>query len=679
LVVLLNDRTERAEFCGGVVNISLSMKTQKSVSLTSSIASVLPAALLIFGAGIASAETWTGTLNGTTEAWNLGTNWGGTFPNGVDAVAGLNVDWTANKIIQLNQAITVGTMNIGDSSGTSTVTVATGTGTNTLTFDVSTGSAQLTVSGGTVTISAAIALADALDISNTSSLTLSGTISGASAITKTATVGSVTLSGNSTGFSGGITHRQATINLGGSANAVLGTGAFTFANLAAGSGNTLAFNAANSRTIANDFVQDNAAPVPGTQFAQISFSGGVTGNRVQTFTGAFSTGLNYFSGVNPQAIVLEAQGSAATTADEGTIVLQGSWSGYSGGSANATAIRVGANSASDGGSVLIDAANAIAANGGYRIQGNGTTVGTKLILNGAYTMANAVSFAGATGGARSSFGARNAAATTATLSGAVSLSDADGANLFSQNSAATLVVSGQISGTSPLSVNTPYTFTTGNGVNALQTPLGIVELSRLAGNTFTGDTTIEGGTLLATNTSGSATGSGAVTVNSGATLGGTGVIAPTGATGVTVNSGGVIGLVDGAAADLDFNFIGTGSATFASGATFKLELGAPGTSDVIDFAGLADGSSVFFNSNVINFINLGGLAAGTYTLFTFDNASDYTGTLAIGTGLEAFPDSAIVYGTNDIQLTVAVPEPTAAVSLLSGLGLLVAMRRRRNA
>jgi hypothetical protein len=165
-----------------------------------------------------------------------------------------------------------------------------------------------------------------------------------------------------------------------------------------------------------------------------------------------------------------------------------------------------------------------------------------------------------------------------------------------------------------------------------------------------------------------------------AALGGTGIIAPTGANGLTVNPGSAINLVNGAAGgtnDLDIDLAGTGSATFASGAKFKLELGAPGVSDVIDFAGLADASTVTFNSNVIDFTNLGGLATGTYTLFTFDAASDYTGTLAIGTGLEAFTGSSFIYNASNIQLLVAVPEPGIAISLFSGLGVLLGFNRRR--
>lgn len=703
--------------------------------------------------GVAHGETWAGTLNGTTESWIVGANWSpASVPNAVDASANLNVDFSANKIISLNQSITLGALTLGDSSGTSTLTLNSGTGTNTLTLDVSTGNAAITSAGGSNTISTLVALADHLNVTSNSAVTLSGviseTVAGLSITKLAAGTNSLTLSGNNT-FTGGVVNQRGTINLGGASNGNLGSGVFSWANLVGGGNNTLSLNTNVSKTFANNFVNDNAATVTGTEYAQFSYSGGTTSYRVTTFNGTFSTGANYAA---TQSLFLQANGTATGLA-EGAIVLNGSWAGYTAG-ANTQAIRI------NEGAVIINAATAIAATGGYTFTGNSSVVGAKLLLGAAYTMSNALNFASGANGMRATFGSRNAAATTATMDGAVTLSDADGANIVAQNAGATLTLGGQVSGANALRINEAYTLTTGDAANSLQTPAGTVRLGRAAGNTNSGTVTVMGGRLLAENISGSATGTGAVTVGnisgaisgqSGTTaatsraitgfttataqglqigqsisgtnipagaiitgitigsgaanstvvidkttttagtsadlafgaftvngvLGGTGRIAPTGANGVTVNSGSSLDLTDGVAADLDFDLLGTGSATFASGATFKLELGAPGTSDVVDFAGLADSSSVFFNSNVINFLDIGGLAEGTYTLFTFDTASDYSGTLAIGTGLEAFGNSSIVYNSSDVQLIVAVPEPGSGVALLGGLGVLAMIRRRR--
>lgn len=69
----------------------------------------------------------------------------------------------------------------------------------------------------------------------------------------------------------------------------------------------------------------------------------------------------------------------------------------------------------------------------------------------------------------------------------------------------------------------------------LKTGTGIATLTQ--NNTYHGGTTVSGGTLLVTNTTGSGTGSGDVVVQSGGALGGTGIIAPAVGSDITVNSG----------------------------------------------------------------------------------------------------------------------------------------------
>ena len=144
-----------------------------------------------------------------------------------------------------------------------------------------------------------------------------------------------------------------------------------------------------------------------------------------------------------------------------------------------------------------------------------------------------------------------------------------------------------------------------------------------------------------------------------------------------MNSGAVVAPGDNGIESLEINLAGTtASASFLSGSTFSFDLAAPGTSDQLTFTGLsASSSDVIFNGNTVNFTNLGGLAAGLYTLFTFDAANAYTGTLAVGSGLGGLTGN-FIYNANSIQLSV-VPEPGTLALVIGGLGLIAFRFRRR--
>ena len=75
----------------------------------------------------AATYNWTPTAAGTTYNWdnagsqnNWGTGAGGAFPNAVGDVANMELDIAGNQLIRLNQAITLGILNIGDTSSNQT-------------------------------------------------------------------------------------------------------------------------------------------------------------------------------------------------------------------------------------------------------------------------------------------------------------------------------------------------------------------------------------------------------------------------------------------------------------------------------------------------------------------------------------------------------------------------------
>ena len=131
---------------------------------------------------------------------------------------------------------------------------------------------------------------------------------------------------------------------------------------------------------------------------------------------------------------------------------------------------------------------------------------------------------------------------------------------------------------------------TGAGnVDVSNTSAGTTILSKATGNTYSGTTTVNSGTLLANNTIGSATGTSTVSVNGAtAVLGGTGTIG--GATTVTLGQ-----ITPGTAAltgKLTFGNAVTLDGT-SSGTRLTLRLGASGASDLNDAANIQS----HFNDN----------------------------------------------------------------------------------
>lgn len=238
-----------------------------------------------------------------------------------------------------------------------------------------------------------------------------------------------------------------------------------------------------------------------------------------------------------------------------------------------------------------------------------------------------------------------------------------------------------------------------SGSNGM-TKTGAGSLTLGGANLIGGGFNLDEGTLIAANTSGSATGTGQLNVAAGATLGGNGIIAPAGSAGIHV--AGV--LAPGASiGTLSFDFsTTTGGVTMAPGAHFAYELGSPnsaiasigpGTSDMIELIG-AGADAFAFDSNIIDFSFTG--ANGYYKLFAtngggssvwsglaFDSVS---GVVSSGLSYQNLPSSLsgdFLVGTSgnggaagDIYFHV-IPEYHSA--LLGGLGLLLLLRRRRSA
>lgn len=216
---------------------------------------------------------------------------------------------------------------------------------------------------------------------------------------------------------------------------------------------------------------------------------------------------------------------------------------------------------------------------------------------------------------------------------------------------------------------------------------GIAELSRATGNTYAGGTEINEGTLLVSNTSGSATGAGPVTVGSDGTLGGSGLIEGvvtvdgTLAPGVlsvanTVNFGAsarlaleITGATPGAGGYDQLKMTSAASAvSLTSGASISLSLSGftPTGSEVFFVLTREDAgafSTLFAGTTEGGFVNLGGGYTGQITyLANWDNLA---------------PGNSSLTGGNDIAIYNVVPEPGTATTLLGGLASLLGLQRFR--
>ena len=250
----------------------------------------------------------------------------------------------------------------------------------------------------------------------------------------------------------------------------------------------------------------------------------------------------------------------------------------------------------------------------------------------------------------------------------------------------------------PATLGLDGTWTLGRAVagsgNLIKHGSGTVTISSAL--TFTGTTTIAAGTLVLT---GSLSGTSSLEIQSGATLDVSGL--PSAALGATQTLSGKGTLTGAATINGTFapgpglGTLTTGPITFAGNSVFSLQIdtssvtGLTGSSDVDAVTGaltLATGVAPKLSVSDVG----GNLTVAQGTQFTFIT---YTGAWNGGlfsVGGNPIPDDAtFLLGANRFKLDynaggnsvalIAVPEPTTALSLLGGVGCLVAVRRRRRA
>jgi fibronectin-binding autotransporter adhesin len=402
----------------------------------------------------------------------------------------------------------------------------------------------------------------ALTLAGTASTTYSGNANGAGSLVKSSTsTGTTTLSG-SNGYTGGTTLNGGTLALG-SSGAIGASGTISFG------GGTLQFSSSNTTDYSARF--SNAA--------NQAYSLDTNGQSVTLTTG------------------LTSSGGTLTKLGAGTLTLAGTntYTGLTTVSAGTLSVGNGGTGGSVSGNIVnnatVDFNRSDASSYAGQISGSGAV--TK---NGAgtHTLSGVNTYGGGT-----TVSAGTLKGHTDSLQGAI------------LNNAAVVFDQG---------FNGTYAGAMSGSGNMTKDGIGIVTLT--AANSYAGGTTVNAGTLLVNNTSGSGTGSGPVNVVGG-TLGGTGAVSGS----VTVQNGAI--LAPGASIET----LASGSLVFNTGSTlnYELQTNAPLASgaDLIDSTG---GLNIAAGVTLAMFdLAAGFQPSGTkYTIIAYDGA--WNGGTFVGVG-----------------------------------------------
>jgi hypothetical protein len=544
---------------------------------------------------------------------------------------------------ELSRITTTGVLHIGSAANTGGITIGT---------DASIAQAKnlAFLTGSTITVNGAVSTTGGGTVTLTNGGTLSITAAGAmsldGAFTQNGT-GAVSTAGNITTTNDTI-HFTSAVTLTGDVTLSTGSGAgdITFDSTVNGP-STLTLDAGTGAV-------NLAGAVGGLQPLQgltVSSAAAASLPAVKSRAGGIQ--------VTATAITLNGDLNTTAAATAGPVALTG------GVTLGATTVQITTHSTTDGSVTVTGATDASASGaqsltvqaGGGDVAFTGAVGGSRRLNNLTVSSAHDLS----AGGIRAAAFTQSAGSGTTTLSGAIDTSGAGGVSLtgthFAITGSVTVAGGGGLSVTdvTSLSISTGAvnlnagTFTvdgagtasvssdvSGTGGSFVKSGAGTLTLSGTDG--FTGTATLNAGTLLVNGTITS--GTAALTV-SGGTLGGTGTIQrPVHVNGGTLDPGVTTGT------------LGTGAATFASAATFRVQI--RGTSAGTDYDQLIVSGDVNLNGDnglgVTLAADFGSFVPAPGTIFTLirnDGSNPVQGTF------KGLPEGALVTTINGVAVRVS--------------------------
>lgn len=613
----------------------------------------------------AATVTWTGATNST---WvnNSAANWSALYTNNVDDVVfndtGANTAITVSGTVSpLSMLFNNSSLNYSlNSAAVSGTTGLTKSGTGTLTLNVNnTFSGKTILNGGTLSIAADLRLGTAPGAPVADQLTFNGGKLSVTAGTTLATNRGWTING-----AGGTLDAQAAVSFAGSivGSGTLikqGTGILTL------SGNNSAWTGAlqidQGRVDLTSTATQLGTASPGVTMANgtmLSFTAGgnftwaddITSNGGQLFNN-ISSNTNLSGTINAASnttTISNFSGSGGTFSILGDLTGNG---------------NVKFTSAGNFQTVTLSGAKTYTGN--TTVEGLLNVSSNSNLSTGTLTFNNPL-----VGGTARNFilNLSNAAQTVGTFSGTITDPGSGHNTTLALATNHTLTINQTANGTYQGTIS-------GSGAKIIMGAASTSQLVFANANTYTGGTTINGGTLLVNNTTGSGTGTGAVTVNSTGGLGGTGTITTAGL--VDIKSGGTLSPGNNGIGTLTLN--GSGGLNLRPGSVLSVEVQDTGVGehDLLSVSGTATlGGSLdvsFLGGGTLNYSDsVVILSAGTL-VGTFSNAPTEGSKLSFD-GIQF----SVSYLNNMVTLTqFHVPEPGSMLLLTGILGCAVLRRRGR--